>query len=1099
VNVEAWLADLGLEQYAAAFAENGVSLDLLPELTNEDLKDLGVDRLADRKTILKAIARLSKSEDEPAAEPSALTTIAGERRQVTVLFADIAGYTKLSSELGAEETHALLNRYFGTVDGVVESYGGSVDKHMGDNVMAVFGAPIAHDDDPLRAVRAALDIHERMAPLSDEVGHRLSAHIGIASGQVVASGTGSDAHREYTVTGDSVNLASRLQDKAAAGETLIADAVRRPVANDVDCDSLGEVTVKGLDAPILVWRVNALRGGSKSSERTAFVGRQSELKQFGAVIEACLESGRGQAIVVRGEAGIGKTRLVEEFTSLAHLQGFTSHRGLVLDFGVGKGRDAVRAIVRSLLNVLPGGDKAMRQAAADAALTDGLFAPDQRVFLNDLLDLPQPVEDRATYDAMDNATRNHGKREVVSRLIRETSARAPIMIIVEDVHWADTLMLGHLASMTATVADCPTVMLMTSRIEGDPLDQAWRGSTRGSPLITMDLGPLREEEAVVMAGVFMDATNQFAKSCIERAEGNPLFLEQLLRNAEEHGEGDIPASIQSLVLARMDRLSVEDKRALQAASVIGQQFALDALCHLLEQDHYTCAGLLEHHLVRPEGDDYLFAHALIQEGVYSSLLKATRCELHVRAADWFSDYDPILRAQHLDRAEDQNAPKAYLEAAEGQAALYHYERAQQLVARGLEIVRDDTTRFALMKFSGELLLDMGQGQASVEVFGAALDSATNEIQTCHALIGLASGMRLTDELEEALPYLDRAEGVAKSNGLNLELARLHHLRGNLYFPLGNIDGCREEHELALEYAQMADSPEWEAQALGGLGDAEYARGRLLTAHKVFVRCFDLCRKHGFGRIEAANLGMTGGGGTHHFMQDLDAALTAALSAIEMSERSGHDRAALLVHFGASQVYIDKGEFSKAEMHLDRMKALVERIGTRRFMARGLHHEGRIRLAQGNRREAAKLCRTAMKISRETGTGYCGSTILATLARATDDADERAEALSEGERLLDEGCVSHNYYEFYIEGMEGALERQDWKLVERFAEAMEAFTRIEPLPRTDFFIARGRALAAFGRGSRDDKTMQELKRLRDEGERVGLKTALSALDEALAAG
>ena len=139
----------------------------------------------------------------------------------------------------------------------------------------------------------------------------------------------------------------------------------------------------------------------------------------------------------------------------------------------------------------------------------------------------------------------------------------------------------------------------------------------------------------------------------------------------------------------------------------------------------------------------------------------------------------------------------------------------------------------------------------------------------------------------------------------------------------------------------------------------------------------------------------------------------------------------------------------------------------------------------------------MKISHETGTGYCGPLILATMARATDNADERAEALSEGERMLDEGSISHNYYEFYIEGMEGALERQDWKLVERYAEAMEAFTRNEPLPRTDFFIARGRALAAFGRGSRDDKTMQELKRLRDEAGRVGLKLAIPALETALA--
>ena len=801
---------------------------------------------------------------------------------------------------------------------------------------------------------------------------------------------------------------------------------------------------------------------------------------------------------MRGEAGIGKTGLVQEFAKAAVEQGYAIHRGLVLDFGVGKGQDAIRSVVRSLLGVKPGGGKALRQAAADVAIGDGVIAAEQRVFLNDLFDLAQPVEDRALYDAMDNAVRNDGKRAVVADLIRNASAASPIVLIVEDVHWADPLMLTHLATMAGAAADCPTLIVMTTRIEGDPLDQQWRATTGGCPLMTVDLGPLRRDEAFTLAGTFIDATEQFAQDCIERAGGNPLFLEQLLRNAEERGDEEIPASIQSLVLARMDRLTPTDKRALQAASVIGQRFALDVLRRLLDDPVYDCAGLLEHRLARPEGDDYLFAHALIQEGVYSSLLKATRCGLHVRAADWFSDHDPILRAQHLDRAEDPNAATAYLEAAEGQAALYRYERAQQLVARGLEIAQDDSTRFALTKFSGELLLDMGLGQASVEVFRAALDSAVNEIQTCHALIGLASGMRLTDELDEALLYLDRAEGPAKSNGLNLELARLYHLRGNLYFGLGNFDGCREEHHLALEYAQMAGSPEWEARALGGLGDAEYARGRLLAAHKVFLRCFDLCRAHGFGRIEAANLVLIGGGGTYHYMHDLDAALTASLSATEIGERVGDDRATHNAHFSASQLYFDIGEFSKAEMHVDRMMALVERIGTRRFMARGLHHRSRIRLAQGHRREAAKLCRTAMKISRETGTGYCGALILATLARASDDGDERAEALSEGQRLLDEGCLSHNYYEFYIEGMEGALERQDWESVEQYAEALEAFTTIEPLPRTDFFIARGRALVAFGRGGRDDGTMQELKRLRDEAERVGLRPVLSALNMALSA-
>ncbi len=195
MDLSAWLSGLGLEDYMGAFTENGVDADLLPELTNDDLKDLGIARLADRKRLLKAIAELSSGDEGQGGQSLA----AGERRQVTVLFADISGFTQLSGELGGEATHGLLNRYFEVVDGIVEGYGGSIDKHMGDNVVAVFGAPVAHTNDPERAVRAALDIHAAMKDLSAELERTLMAHIGIASGQVVASGTGSDAHREYTV------------------------------------------------------------------------------------------------------------------------------------------------------------------------------------------------------------------------------------------------------------------------------------------------------------------------------------------------------------------------------------------------------------------------------------------------------------------------------------------------------------------------------------------------------------------------------------------------------------------------------------------------------------------------------------------------------------------------------------------------------------------------------------------------------------------------------------------------------------------------------------------------------------------------------------
>ena len=323
---------------------------------------------------------------DAAPEPSAAPSLGGERRQVTILFADLAGFTELSNELDAEEVHGLVSRYFEVADDIVEHYGGTVDKHIGDAVMALFGTPIAHDDDPLLALRAACDMHGAVAEVSRGAGRELAIHIGIASGEVVAGGLGSDSRQDYTVLSESVNLASRLDSLAGAGETLISEAVYRAVDAQVDCEAMGEVTVKGLDKPVRVWRALRISGQTGQDRQSQSVGRQSELRQFTGVIEACQETGSGQAVVVRGEAGMGKTRLVEEFTAIAEARGFASHKGLVLDFGVGKGQDAVRSLVRSLLG-LSGGGEAERDAAAERAQEAGWADADQRVFLNDLLDL----------------------------------------------------------------------------------------------------------------------------------------------------------------------------------------------------------------------------------------------------------------------------------------------------------------------------------------------------------------------------------------------------------------------------------------------------------------------------------------------------------------------------------------------------------------------------------------------------------------------------------------------------------------------------------------------------------------------------------------
>ena len=364
------------------------------------------------------------------------------------------------------------------------------------------------------------------------------------------------------------------------------------------------------------------------------------------------------------------------------------------------------------------------------ACLNGMVVPaDKLVFLQDLLDLRPTGEQRALYDAMDNATRNRGKREAAAAIVAHATRDRPLLLIVEDLHWAEPSILAHLAAIVTAAASSRALLVTTSRVEGDPVDAAWRARCGDVPLTTLDLGPLRREEALRLAGNYLDTTRKLALACIERAAGNPLFLEQLVRSAEEGHEGRVPASVQSLVLARMDRLPERDRRAFQAASVIGQRFELALLRHLADDPTFSCDMLLAGGLVLPEGDDFLFAHALIRDGAYASLLKAHRRELHVRAAEWFAEQDPTLYAQHLDRAEDARTAAAYLRAALAQRAAYHGDTALALAERGLEVTRNEADRYALLCLKGELQRDLSDIAGSADTFRQAMLCAPDDRQS----------------------------------------------------------------------------------------------------------------------------------------------------------------------------------------------------------------------------------------------------------------------------------------------------------------------------------------------------------------------------------
>ncbi len=1109
--VTKWLEQLGLGEYAQVFAENAIDWNLLPELDQETLKDIGVSAVGHRLRVLKAIATLQaeqsgtpspdsdapviKTADHDDEDITAWSRTPGERKPVTMLFADMVGSTAMTENLDAEEAHELLYGATRRMGDAVESNLGTICRLTGDGIMAMFGAPVASERHALEACRAALEMQSNIADTGIQI------RVGLHSGEVVVLEVGDDPDKpEYDASGPTIPLAARMEQAAEAGTILMTATTLALAGELVEVSKQPVVTVKGISLPVVVHRLHKVHSATEllpGSARSPFVGRRAELAQFHGLLEVCLESGHGQTVFVRGEAGIGKTRFVEEMALLAQDRGFVLHKALVLDFGTGKGQEAIPALIRGFLNIAPGCGKGERELALDQAEHEGIAIPEQRVYLNDLLDLSQPLELRTLYDAMDVEARNQGKRAAVADMLGRLAAREPIFIIIEDLHWADEVTLEHLASLTEVVAECPALMVITSRTDGDPIDSTWRARAGESPIVTWDLGPLRQDESVKLVTAFIDASDELAKRCIERAAGNPLFLEQLLLGVGKGGSESIPESIKSLVLARLDHLPVEDKQAVRAAAVLGQRFEIEALRYLIDKPDYHCGELVEHHLVRPEGALFLFAHALIQGGSYGSMIKPQRGELHCRAAEWYADRDPVLHAEHLDHAGDDRAPNAYLRAAQMQSGQYRPERALLLVQRGLEITRQ-RDHFELSCLEGELLRILWNLPKSIEAFRAALEAASDDIEQCRAWVGLAEGLGITQVHEELVEVLEKAEAVATSHALTLKLAQIHQIRGGAHFFRGEIEACLKSNKTSLEYAREADSPEVEAQALSGLGDAEYNRGRFISSHHYFNQCIELAREHGFGRVIAANLSMRGY--VSQWQNDNEATTADYHAAVEQAIRTQDLRAEMLALLTGGTFWAATGNLVEGEKWLRRGLSITHRLGSRLFEGEYYYLLGRIAIQQGNRQEARKLAQTAVDILHESESGmtFGGPIALGVLALALEDAGQRHVALAEAETQLDAGSVGHNYLVFYEDAMEVSLEMEEWDEVERYAQALEDYTRAETLPRCDFFMSRGRALAAHGRGKQDHETEAELRRLYEEAGRAGLVIALPALEAALSA-
>jgi hypothetical protein len=601
---------------------------------------------------------------------------------------------------------------------------------------------------------------------------------------------------------------------------------------------------------------------------------------------------------------------------------------------------------------------------------------------------------------------------------------------------------------------------------------------------------LRNDDAAALAGALTDSSSSRTQRCIERASGNPLFLEQLLRHTDALGSDDIPATVQSVVLARADKLDANDRRALQGAAVLGQRFSLAALRHVIEDDAYSPETLIEHALVRPDDDDLVFLHALIRDGVYAALLRNAARTLHRRAAAWYRDRDAIVHAEHLERAADAAAASAYAAAARNEAKAYRAHSALALARRGLACAKAADDAYELHALEAETLLDLADAPGALAAADRALGLARTPPERCAAQLGRAAAMRLVDRLADAFAALEAAERDAAAANLEEQLARIHYLRGNLYFPQGLLAECRAAHERAQASATKSGSVELAARALSGIGDAEYMRGRYRTAGEHFAACLALARTHGLVKVEVANRGMLAI--TRWFAGA--GALAEADAGIEAARRVSHARGELIAQHGRLMALLGLLELDEARASVSRARALARQLGSQRFEAENLWFLAAIERLAGERAAAAAVLRDAMTLSRATSLGFFGASILGALALCTDDNTEQRAALAEGEALLDAGSVSHNHFFFLRDAIDAVLRAGDLDAALRYASRLRAYTAAEPLPWSDLVIERAEALVAHARGTIAE---EQIGKVIATARRLGQHDLLAALEEAAA--
>ena len=668
MDIDSWLGGIGLEQYAQTFRDNAIDADVLHDLTDEHLRELGLP-LGARLKLLRAVAALGTSEQTPASQeitPPAARTDA-ERRQVTVMFSDLVGSTALSTRMDPEDLREVISAYQKCVAETVRRFGGFVAKYMGDGVLVYFGYPQAHEDDAEQAVRAGLELIAAVAGLKTRAA--LQTRIGIATGLVVVGDLiGSGAAQEQAIVGETPNLAARLQALAEPNMVVIADGTRRLLGNLFELEDLGAKDLKGIAGPVRAWA--ALRAGLMESRfealhaagLTALVGREEELELL-LRRWARARTGEGQVVLLSGEAGIGKSRLTAALLERLATEPHTRLRYFCSPQHTDSAFYPIISQMERAAGLAHNDSPQAKLDKLDAVLAPTATSTQDAALFAEMLSLPND----GRYPALDLIPEQRRQRtlEALTEQLAGLASQNPVLMIFEDAHWTDPTSLEAFGRTVDRIKTLPVLLIVTFRPE---FNAPWAGRSHVTSLALNRLGE-RDAAAIIARLVGnKELPADVMAEIVERTDGIPLFVEEMTKavlEAESEGEARrtaaavpsaamaVPASLHASLMARLDRLGPA-REVAQIGAAIGREFSHALLAAVMRKpedelgsalDRLIQAGLLFRQGVPPHAT-YLFKNALVQDAAYGTLLREPRRVLHGRIAD-------TLESQFADIAESQ--------------------------------------------------------------------------------------------------------------------------------------------------------------------------------------------------------------------------------------------------------------------------------------------------------------------------------------------------------------------------------------------------------------------------------------------------------------